>query len=1182
MSAPSLPGPVKPVFLDASGRRWRLVRAAGITLGVITSLLAGAIVVGLLVPPLAPQLPMSMAPSMATHLVTSRMQRRRLAKRLQLWFELRRHHAPPAMQPSLLPLKHRRMVGKANPPGDPIVAGFYVNWDDNSLASLKAHAGALDWVVCEWGWIAAGGDSLRLNIDRRVPFTLAQTIPDERQRPQVFLMVENYDSTTQHWDAVALRRLLTHRAARERAIDQLSHAVLTYGLGGVTIDFEEVPDDLTGSVVRFARDLRKRLAPHGRLVTQAVSPNESDDQLRRYAAVNDELFLMLYDEHYRTSDPGPVASQQWFVRTARRMMRAIPPRKAILAMGAYGYDWNDADPSRQGDEMTFQDVMTHVRVAAADGDSAALHFDAGSLNPYATWRDPDSTDHVAWYLDGVTAYNEMLAGDAFGAAGMAVWRLGSEDPSVWAVLGRHGIDASVSALNTIPPGYDPEFEPKHATGEILEVKAHPTSGRRTVRVDRVTHLAVDETVTKYATPWVIRRYGESAHRVALTFDDGPDGRWTPMILDTLKSRDAPATFFVIGQNAEAHIPLLRRMYAEGHEIGNHTFTHPNLAFATDRVTRLQIDATERLLEAALDRRSAFWRPPYFGDAEPTTNDELVPIGVASARGYLAVGLRVDAEDWQRPGVQTIIDTVLAQLARPKGGNVILLHDGGGDRSETVAALGPLIDSLRARGDTLVSVSELAGISRDVAMPPLPPQGRLARFGELLAFGGVGVAEWVLYQLFLVALVLGFARLLFITTLAVIQRVRRHQDPAAPVTYAPSVSVIVPAYNEEKVIRATITSLVEQQYPGPLEVVVVDDGSPDGTYEVARAAFGDDARVSIHRKPNGGKASALNYGLARARGEIVICLDADTLFAPNTVAELVEPLHDPTVGAVAGNAKVGNRVNLVTRWQAVEYVTSQNLDRRAFSLLNCITVVPGAVGAWRKALVDEVGGFSEDTLAEDQDLTLSIRRRGYSIAYADEAVGYTEAPDSLRTLARQRFRWSFGTLQCVFKHKDVFFRPRYGSLGFIAMPNVAIFQLFFPFVSPIADLMFLLSLGSVWLVRQQHGATYALTSLEQVLTYYAVFLLVDWFATMVGFFLEPGEDRSLSWLVFLQRFAYRQVMYWVVVRSVVAALRGRLVGWGKLERKATVVGQGAGIRDQGAGGRGPEPGVAASSSAGAAS
>ena len=255
--------------------------------------------------------------------------------------------------------------------------------------------------------------------------------------------------------------------------------------------------------------------------------------------------------------------------------------------------------------------------------------------------------------------------------------------------------------------------------------------------------------------------------------------------------------------------------------------------------------------------------------------------------------------------------------------------------------------------------------------------------------------------------------------------------------------------------------------------------------------------------------------------------------------------------MAGNAKVGNRVNLVTRWQAVEYVTSQNLDRRAFSLLDGITVVPGAVGAWRKSLVEEAGGFSDDTLAEDQDLTLTIRRRGYRIAYADRAVGWTEAPDTLRTLARQRFRWSFGTLQCAWKHRDVLLRPRYGSLGLVAMPNVWIFQLLLPAISPIADLLFLWSLVSVALVKAEHGATYALTNLEHVLTFYALFLLVDWLAAVAAFLLEPDEDRSLTWLIFLQRFAYRQVMYWVVVRAFLGAARGRLVGWGKLERKATV-------------------------------
>ncbi|HXY30878.1 MAG TPA: glycosyltransferase, partial [Gemmatimonadaceae bacterium] len=951
------------------------------------------------------------------------------------------------------------------------------------------------------------------------------------------------------WDAKSLRHMLTDPTARANAIRELSDSVYRYGLAGVTLDFEEVPSDLTESIVSFAKALKAEIGPKGRLVTQAVSFNDTEHQLARYASINDKLFLMLYDEHFGgRGDPGPVASQQWFVRTARRMLRTIPPDKAILTVGAYGYDWNDGDSVANAQAVTFQEMMSAVRNTREEGRPAGIYFDSLALNPYARWTDADSTDHLSWYLDAVAAWNQFQATRQLGAAGQAIWRLGSEDPAIWNVIGKAGIDASPYGLDSIPAGYDPEFLPRENGGEILKMIAKPTPGRREITYDSTTRLVVNERVTELATPYVMRRFGRAENKVALTFDDGPDGRWTSDILDTLRSRQAHATFFLIGQNVEAHIPLVRRMYSEGHEIGNHTFTHPNLGFTGDRATRLQIDATERLLEAVIDRRSAFFRPPYFGDAEPTTEDELVPVGIASDRGYLTIGLHIDSEDWQSPGVQTIIDTTLKQLDR---GNIVLLHDGGGERSQTVAALGPLIDSIRARGDTLVTVSELVGISRDSAMAKLPPRSMVARYGDLIGFGLLGVGEWFLYWVFLVAIVLGFARLVFMTVLGIAHRIKRHQDPDAPITYAPSVSVIVPAYNEAKVICKTVASLVAQEYPGPLEVVVVDDGSQDGTYDVARQAYGDHPKVSVYHKANGGKASALNYGLAMAKGEIVICLDADTLFAPDTVHELVEPLSDPQVGAVAGNAKVGNRINILTRWQAIEYVTSQNLDRRAFSLLNCITVVPGAVGAWRKDLVEEVGGFSEATLAEDQDLTLSIRERGHSIAYADEALGYTEAPDTVAALAKQRFRWSFGTLQCIWKHRRVFFRKKYGSLGWIALPNNLIFQIIYPAISPVADFLFLWSLFTVWLARSQHGATWTMTSLEQVLTYYAVFLLIDWLATMVAFLLEPDEDKSLTWLVLLQRFAYRQIMYWVVLRSVIAALKGRGVGWNKLERKATV-------------------------------
>jgi cellulose synthase/poly-beta-1,6-N-acetylglucosamine synthase-like glycosyltransferase/peptidoglycan/xylan/chitin deacetylase (PgdA/CDA1 family)/spore germination protein YaaH len=1130
------------VFLDPSGRRWRRLRFAALATGVVTTLLAALVVASIFVPPLLPEWRADRSVTRLPALLTTRKARERLAARRRLFAAMGRRRAPAAVRAAHLPLARpaRRPARAAT--HEPITAGFYVNWDDNSYASFAAHAREMDWVVCEWSFIATGGDSLRFAPDRRIPYVI-ERLPDP-DRPLILAMVSNFDSGSKQFGTRDLRRLLATAASRARAVAQLDDFVRRWGLGGVTVDFENVPDDLHPALLEFVRALRTSLAVHGAITTMAIGTGAEAGWLREVAAATDDIFLMLYDEHYGSGDPGPVASVGWYAAQVRQALRVLDPAHTILAIGAYGYDWNDAGPDASGGELTFQDVM-----AAGREHAARVVFDSVSLNPYLTWTDPDSTDHVAWYLDAATAWNQSLVGDAAGAAGRAIWRLGSEDPALWRVIGRHRDLPPAAGLAAIPPGYDVEFD---GDGEILRLSAQPTTGHRGIVIDSLSGLVRSETIDAWPSPWVVRRDGRSAHRVALTFDDGPDGTWTPIILDTLRAYHAPGTFFVIGENVERHIPIMRRLVAEGHEFGNHTFTHPNLALTSAFITRLQLDATERLLEAVTGRRSAFFRPPYFGDAEPTDSAELVPVSIASELGYVTAGLHVDAEDWEEPGVGTIVDTVLQQrraVTADRSGNVILLHDGGGDRAQTVAALGPLIDSLRARGDTLVLLSELAGIPRDEAMARVPVASGMTRFLEFATFGVVGAVEWLLHWIFLVAVALGVARLAVVVGMAVVQRAFRR--PVRRPGYAPVVSVVVPAFNEARVIGATVQSLLAQQYDGEVEIVVVDDGSPDDTAEVARAAFGGHPRVSIYRKSNGGKASALNYGIARARGEIVVGLDADTVFLPGTLAALVAPLADPRVAAVAGNAKVGNRVNLVTRWQALEYVTSQNLDRRALSLINAITVVPGAVGAWRKSVVESLGGFSHDTLAEDQDLTIAVRRAGHVIAYADDALALTEAPDTLRALARQRFRWSFGTLQCMWKHRDALFDRRTGSLGLVAMPNTWIFQLLFPAISPVADLLFLWSLVSVWLVRQEHGATYAVTDLMQVLTFYAVFLAVDWLAAVVAFLIEPGEDRTLTWLIFLQRFAYRQVMYWVVVRAFVVAIRGRIVGWGKLERKATV-------------------------------
>jgi cellulose synthase/poly-beta-1,6-N-acetylglucosamine synthase-like glycosyltransferase/peptidoglycan/xylan/chitin deacetylase (PgdA/CDA1 family)/spore germination protein YaaH len=1162
-----------PIFIDYTGRRWRRIRRAALVAGVATTVIA-LVLVGTLVlsPPMPPELPLATANNQPIARATTgkpgvytKVDRLRTAYRRKLAAAMKHYGGLAASRrPDAVPALD---VGTGRRPTstESIVAGFYINWEDNSFASLRRNYDKLDWVIGEWAFVAPGADSLTLRIDKKV-VDLLQSRPPET-RPSLFLMVSNFvvsggDSTKGRFDPAVVRAFLGNPVARANAIRQVRETVERYGFAGTTLDMESFGTALEPQVLAFAKQLHDAMHGVGKLSTQAVAASDDDAYLRGAAAVNDKLFPMLYDEHYGRSDPGPIASQQFYASQAARFAHLVPPSKLVLMIGAYGYDWNDAEAvaNGQAELYSFQEVMRAARGPA----QPRPRFDPVSLNPYLQWTSADSTDHVLWYLDGVTAYNEMKVGKALGVAGHGIWRLGSEDPSLWNVVATDGRLLAVDSLDRMPPSYDAEFD---GTGEILQITYFPQDGRRNLRVDSLTGYVTGQTLVKVPVPYVLARTGGQArnrHRVALTFDDGPDSRWTPMILDTLRSRGVRATFFVIGQNVDTHLGLVQREYAEGHEIGNHTYTHPNMALEGERRDRIELDATASLLETVINRRIAFFRPPYFGDAEPTTDAELVPVGIASRRNYWTIGLHVDAEDWKELPADSIIKLVLERRAAPNAinattqdsaRNVVLLHDAGGNRINTVAALGPLIDSLRARGDTIVLVSDLAGITRDDVMPQLPPASEATRLIRKAGFVLLGTGETTLFWVFSIAVVLGIARLLLIGVLALMQRLMQHQERGVPVSYTPGVSVIVPAYNEEKVVVQTISSLLNQRYAGELEIVVVDDGSTDDTTAIVEEAYGKHPLVSTYRKTNGGKASALNHGIARARHEVVIGLDADTVFDDDTVAELVQPLQDPAVAAVAGNAKVGNRINLVTRWQALEYVTSQNMDRRAFSLLDCITVVPGAVGAWRRALVLEVGGFKDDTLAEDQDLTLAMRRAGYSVAYADGAIAYTEAPDTLRGLAKQRFRWSFGTLQCAWKHRDAFFRRKYGSLGFIGLPNVVLFQLLLPGISPVADLMFVLSIFTVWLNAMSHTVDgrveYGLVNLEQVLTYYAIFLLVDWLAAVLAFLMEPDEDKQLTWLIFLQRFAYRQVMYWVVVRSFAAALSGRLQGWGKLERKATV-------------------------------
>ena len=314
---------------------------------------------------------------------------------------------------------------------------------------------------------------------------------------------------------------------------------------------------------------------------------------------------------------------------------------------------------------------------------------------------------------------------------------------------------------------------------------------------------------------------------------------------------------------------------------------------------------------------------------------------------------------------------------------------------------------------------------------------------------------------------------------------------------------------------------------------MNDGSKDNTYSKVKEAFDNNPKVRVLTKPNGGKASALNYGIANSTSEILVNIDADTQLLPNAVTELIKKMSDNRVGAVAGNVKVGNKVNWLTRWQSVEYITSQNFDRLAMEYLNAITVVPGAIGAFRKIAIVEIGGYATDTLAEDCDVTIRMLRNGWKIVSANEAIAITEAPETVPQFMKQRFRWSFGVMQAFWKNRDTLFVKKYKGLGMIAMPNILIFQLILPMFAPFADLVLLLSLLT-WSV----GA--------KILIFYLAFMLVDIGCGFVAFRFQNESPRPVFMLI-PQRFVYRPMMYSVLYKSYRRAIKGELQQWGILKR-----------------------------------
>lgn len=1010
-----------------------------------------------------------------------------------------------------------------------IRSAFYVAWDPQSLMSLRRNIRHLNLVFPEWFFIDSKTGDLKTNVDPEGFKVIKRT--------GVAVMPILSNNSNQEFHSEGIGKVLNDPQKRMVLINKVANQCLKYHFKGINIDFEDLNLDNDQVLVDFMSDLSRIFKKNNLLVSMDVMTDNDDYNIRKLDPFVDYFVLMAYDEYSADSDSGPISSQKWVEQQTDKMADKTNPQKIILGLGAYGYDWS-SNPD-QNTSVTYMQAITK-----ANASKATINFDDNTFNLNYSYNDNNNNTHTVFFNDAASIFNTMRFTSEYPLAGTALWRLGSEDSRIWNFYNKDLTSNSLSNFNikNLENVKGQTMVDYIGDGEVLDVLNTPHNGKIALEVDKNEKIITDENYLSYPSSYEVKKYGAASQKeLVLTFDDGPDDVYTPQILDILSRYHVPAAFFLVGINAEKNLPLVKRIYREGHEIGNHTFTHENIAKVDPQRALLELKLTRLLIECITGHSTILFRAPYNADSEPTTPEEIIPVALARQQNYLDIGENIDPEDWQ-PGVKA--DQIIARVLdgiRKERGNIILLHDAGGEtRAETVKALNVLIPMLQKQGYHFTSLTNILHKSKNELMPAVPKTKAyyIMQLNLLLATVIYGVSHF-LVALFMIFIGLGIVRLILMIYWAIreYQKEKKLNNLSEQKNY-PKVSIIVPAYNEEVNIVSSLQNLLHQTYPD-YNIVFVDDGSRDNTLQKVKESFADTEKIKILTKVNGGKATALNFGISHTDAEYVVCIDADTKLEKNAVKYLIARFLDTekeNIAAVAGNVKVGNRVNWLTKWQSIEYTTSQNFDRLAYANINAITVIPGAIGAFRRSVINEVGGYSSDTLAEDCDLTVRILKKGYHIANENRAVAVTEAPESVKQFLKQRFRWTYGIMQMFWKQKETFLNPKYKGLGLWAMPNILLFQYIIPLFSPLADLIMFFGVLS--------GNGY------KIFIYYLIFLLVDASLAFVAFVMQRQKWTDLFYII-PQRFGYRWLMYIVLFRSVKHALQGEMQTWGFLKRTGNV-------------------------------
>ncbi len=595
--------------------------------------------------------------------------------------------------------------------------------------------------------------------------------------------------------------------------------------------------------------------------------------------------------------------------------------------------------------------------------------------------------------------------------------------------------------------------------------------------------------------------------------------------------------------------------SRGHEIENHTYDHPVFSLLTDDANYSQIKATNDIIETVTGVTPKFFRKPYSDSSDVTNGSDIRYLQTLQKLGLRASEYDVDSKDWHLNSSEQIVNRVKQQLSERNGDySQLLLHDTHHNTELTISALPGIIEYLQSQDVQLVTVNELAYQHDDNYGQNLVTTSTYKAMR--IQHGALTLFTWI-SEIFIALSLVRYAWMIVGSIFYTIKRrllkyFIKHINLKTGTL--PRLTIIIACYNEEKVIGRTIEALQASYYRN-FRLILVNDGSKDKTAKIIQNYADHDKRISLVNVPNGGKAKALESGMSKTKSQWLVFCDADTIFAPDSLRQfaLIAAL-DYRLGAIAAKIVVGNDNNLLTRAQLIEYDIAYKFVKASQDITNMITVVPGAAGLWKHSALTKAGGFRADTLAEDTDTTMRVIAGGNRVGYRSNIEAYTEAPEKLTMLYKQRTRWQLGNMQAIFKHRKGVFNPKYGTLGVMGLPLFYI-ELISAITYPVILAITAVLLWSEGLFSiQKMSSIFDDPAKNTIIILGLLMLAIELCMTLFVIVTSKKSIKSKVKLILTVPYyvvIYKMYLSIFTIVSLLRALRGKMYGWGHLQRTASV-------------------------------